>query len=115
MSNDNDSPSDNEKVIQFPGQVGSKSDGHDAQSASGEGVVSPPGNGELGIPGLTQDQEKAMQIAMDGMSFVVVGIKPTDSGADFFTAVHGDREDLRNAGPHLDGVIQRAFERYDIY
>ena len=38
-----------------------------------------------------------MQIAMDGMSFVVVGIKPTDSGADFFTAVHGDREDLRNA------------------
>ena len=45
------------------------------------------------------------------MSFVMIGIKATDRGADFFTAVHGEAADLRNAQPHLDGVIARAYSR----
>ncbi len=101
-----------DNVIQFPGAGGDK--GKKNTPPQGDDSVSPPGNGDMGIPNLTQDQEKAFQIAMDGMSFVMVGIKPTESGADFFTAIHGNREDLSNAGPHLEGVIQRAFERHNI-
>ena len=41
----------------------------------------------------------------------MLGIKATDRGADFFTAVHGEAADLRNAQPHLDGVIARAYSR----
>ena len=90
-----------DKVIQFPGQ-------HNEPESTD---ASPIGSGKVGIPGMSEDQEKAFQIAVDGMSFVMIGIKPTDSGADFFTALHGDREELLNAQPHLEGVINRAFER----
>jgi hypothetical protein len=65
----------------------------------------------VGADGLTEDQRKAVQLVLSGMSFVMVALKPTDRGADFFTAVHGEASDLRNAQPHLDGVIARAFSR----
>lgn len=106
-----DDEQDPDKVIQFPGSAGDA--GTRSQMPADE-QVSGPGQGALGIPNLTQDQEKAFQIAIDGMSFVMIGIKPTDSGADFFTAVHGQRDDLANAADHLDGVIRRAFDRYGI-
>ena len=64
-----------------------------------------------GPDGLTEDQRKAMQIVLSGMSFVVIGIKPSGGGADFFTAVQGDPAELRNAQDHLGGVIERAFSR----
>lgn len=67
-----------------------------------------------GPDGLTDEQRKATQIVLSGMPFVVVGLKSTDKGADFFTAVHGDHTDLRNALPHLAGVIERAFGRKGI-
>ena len=51
---------------------------------------------------------------MSGMDFVLVGIQPTESGADFFTAVHGDARALFNAQPHLAGVIERAYGRKGI-
>ncbi|MFW5845942.1 MAG: hypothetical protein ACOCXJ_06930 [Planctomycetota bacterium] len=95
----------NDNVIQFPG---SDEDGEPTERAA---QVSSAGDGSTGIPGLTIDQEKAIRIAVDGMSFVMVGIKPTESGADFFTAVHGLAGTLQDAGPHLDGVIQRALQR----
>jgi hypothetical protein len=111
-----DAERDPDKVIKFPGSAGISGAEGGARPASAGAAeqVSAPGQGSLGIPNLTQDQEKAFQIAIDGMSFVMIGIKPTDSGADFFTAVHGQREELRNATDHLDGVIRRAFARYDI-
>ncbi|TVR44812.1 MAG: hypothetical protein EA402_06145 [Planctomycetota bacterium] len=65
----------------------------------------------LGIPGLSEDQEKAIQHIASGATFVMVAIQPTDTGADFFTALDGEAEDLRNAYPHLDGVIARLFDR----
>lgn len=67
-----------------------------------------------GLDGLTEEQRKAAQIVLSGMPFVVIGLKSTDKGADFFTAVHGDHTDLRNALPHLNGVIERAFGRKGI-
>ena len=92
-----------DKVIQFPGP-----DEHEDDDGSRADSVSSQGDGSLGIPGLSVDQEKAIRIAMEGMGFVMVGIKPTDDGADFFTAIHGTRGDLADAAPHIDGVIQRA-------
>lgn len=94
---------DEDKVIAFPGA--------DATAAADEARISPAGTGQLGIPGLTADQEKAIQVVMSGMSFVLVGIRPTDSSADFFTALDGDSADLGQARPHLSGVIDRAFQR----
>lgn len=60
---------------------------------------------------LTAQQQKAIGCIMSGMPFVFIGIKPTDNGADFFTALHGDHTDLRNAQDHLPGVIQNLYVR----
>jgi hypothetical protein len=67
-----------------------------------------------GLEGLSEDQRKALQVVLSGMTFVLIGIKPTDRGADFFTAIQGDATDLRNACDHLPGVIERAFDRKGI-
>ncbi len=91
----------NDKVIRFPGNA----------SASKKPEPTAPVVGE---DGLTDDQRKAIQLILGGMTFVLVGVKPTDRGADFFTAVHGDPTDLRNAQDHLPGVIERAFSRKGI-
>ena len=88
----------NDKIIRFPGS---------GPKATPVAAAAP----EVGADGLTEDQRKGIQIILSGSSFVLVGIKPTDRGADFFTAVHGDASDLRNAQPHLDGVIARAYSR----
>jgi len=97
MSDDN--------IISFPGP---------GDARRGEDQISEAGDGSVGIPGLTADQEKAVQIVLSGMSFVCIGIKPEGDGADFFTAIHGQREDLMDAGPHLGGVIERAYQRKDL-
>jgi hypothetical protein len=102
---------DDEKILQFPG-AGKRPEG-----------AKPPAKTEkndkndqpvVGPDGLNDDQRKAMQIVLSGMPFVLVGIKPTASGADFFTAVSGEAADLRNAQDHLGGVIDRAFARKGI-
>ena len=91
----------NDKVIRFPGNV----------TPTKKEAPSAPVVGE---DGLTDDQRKGIQLILGGMTFVLVGIKATDRGADFFTAVHGDPTDLRNAQDHLGGVIERAFGRKGI-
>jgi hypothetical protein len=91
-----------EKIIRFPGAAGA------AKPASPVPAPAP------GPDGLTDEQRKAVQIVLGGMAFVLIGIRPTDQGADFFTAVHGDATDLRNAQDHLGGVIARAFTRKGI-
>ncbi len=63
---------------------------------------------------LTEDQRKAIGIILTGMPFVFVGIKPMESGTDFFTALHGDATDLRNAQDHLLDVIGRLYNRKGI-
>lgn len=100
----------NDKIIRFPGSAGKTS----ADSSHPPLKISTSTPAEVGPDGLTEDQRKAVQVVLSGMSFVLIGIKPTDRGADFFTSVHGDPSELRNAQGHLDGVIARAFDRRGI-
>lgn len=91
-----------DKIIRFPGLTAAAKP--DTTVAAG-----PPG-----LDSLSEEQRKAIQVVLGGMAFVLVGIKATDRGADFFTAVHGDHTDLRNALSHLPGVIDRAYARKGI-
>ena len=86
-----------DKIIQFPGR---------SQTA-------PHDESKLEKPSQTE-QQKAIDCILSGMAFVFVGIKPKDTGADFFTALHGDGTDLRNAEDHLPAVIHRLFVRKGI-
>lgn len=92
--------SDGDKIIRFPGPA---KPAKPAESA--------PAAAPVGADGLTDDQRKAIQLILSGMSFVLVAIKPTDKGADFYTALHGDHAELRNAQEHLPGVIARLYDR----
>ena len=109
-----------DKILQFPGAAGAERPAAKATKPAAEQPVNVPVDqaqldaAQAMLSQLSPDQQKAMQIIMSGTTFVLVGIKPTDRGADFFTAVHGDDTDLRNAQPHLDGVIERAFARKGI-
>lgn len=98
-----------DKIIQFPGKAAKPAKAEAPAAAPAAPAEAPPG-----LDGLSDDQRKAVQIVLGGMAFVLVGIKPTDRGADFFTAVHGEPADLRNAQDHLGGVIARAFTRKGI-
>lgn len=96
--------SDGDKIIRFPGP---------AKPAKPAGSAPAPAAtaAAVGADGLTDDQRKGIQLILSGMSFVLVAIKPTDQGADFYTALHGDHTELRNAQEHLPGVIARLYDR----
>lgn len=96
--------SDGDKIIRFPGKAKAASKPAEPAAAAGDAPA-------VGADGLTDDQRKAIQLVLSGMSFVMVAIKPSDKGADFYTALHGEPADLRNAQPHLGGVIDRLYER----
>lgn len=91
--------SDDDRILRFPGQA-------PAPDPARRAPVAP-----AALAHLSEDQRKALSIVMSGMPFILVGISATDSGADFFTALHGAEADLRNAQPHLSGVIERAYAR----
>ena len=103
----NDAPN----VIRFPGLADRKPVVAPADEPVEKPADTPAAAGAVGSDGLTEDQRKGIQVILSGMTFVLIGIKPSDRGADFFTSVHGDATDLRNAQPHLDGVIARAFSK----
>lgn len=63
---------------------------------------------------LTRDQNKAMSLILSGMPFVLVAIRETDGGADFFTALHGEPAVLRNAQDELPAVIARLYAKKGI-
>ena len=102
--------SDNDRVIQFPGAVKPTVKPADKVSTRKK-IDTKPTDVPAGMAHLSEDQRKALSIVTSGMPFVLVGIKATDSGADFFTALHGEDQDLRNAQSHLSGVIERAYSR----
>lgn len=60
---------------------------------------------------LTPDQFKALKLILVGTTFVFIAIKPTDRGADFFTALHGDHSELRNVQDELPAVIARLYSK----
>lgn len=104
---------DDDRILQFPGQGGRKPPTEPAKPRRAAKDAPPP-SVPTDLAQLSEDQRKALSLVMSGLPFVIVGIKPTESGADFFTAVHGDAGDLRNASSHLPGVIERAFGRKGI-
>ena len=89
--------SDDDKILQFPG------------TKQPEPVLIRPNAREDGT--LTEAQQKAIHCLLSGMTFVFVGVQPTDSGCDFFTACDGDKDALRNAEDHLPGTISKLFVR----
>ncbi len=99
-----------DKIIKFPGAAKPA-----AAPVATEAPTTPATgdrvDGKPGDDGLTEDQRKAIQVVVSGLPFVCIGIRPTDRGADFFTAVGGTATDLRNAADHLPGVIARAFAK----
>lgn len=106
---------ESKKPIQFPGiqlpmtHEGQYIDRGDPEPDTDPDLGQGPFLGAEGIP-LSPEISKAMGIILS-KSFVLVGIEPTESGADFFTVVEGDDQDLLNALEHLDGVIRRAYHR----
>jgi len=100
-------PMSDDKIIQFPGGTG----GAKKVAKTADSAKAPAGGGPIDATTLSEDQQKAIGIIASGMPFVLIGIKSTGSGADFFTAIDGEPSDLRNARDHLDGVITRAFDR----
>lgn len=102
-----------EKIIKFPGTK-PKDDG-DKTPPHGTPALDKPSDQKPVLPvTLSEQQQKAIGCIMSGMTFVFIGIKPTDAGADFFTALHGQGADLRNAEDHLPAVIHRLYERAGI-
>ena len=69
---------------------------------------------------VTPEQAKAISLVISGMPYFTVAIKQEVDAegnainADFFTALDGDKEVLRNAAPHLDEVVQRLLHRSGI-
>ncbi len=104
-----------DKVIQFPGAAGRQPPEPEkpARGKKADRAAKPGGEpiAPIDAQNLSDDQKKALQVVLSGMPFIAIGIKSTPSGADFFTAVHGDADALRNAAPHLAGVIERAMGR----
>jgi hypothetical protein len=98
---------DDDKIINFPGATRPPP----ASRPKPAPGASPGAGTAPGTDAISPEQVKAIQLVQSGMSFVCIAIKPTPSGADFFTAVHGDAAELRNAQDHLAGVIDRAFTR----
>lgn len=92
-----------DKIIPFPGM-----------SPRNLGDKTPPQGVPILPANMTAQQQKAIVCITSGMPFVFVGIKPSDTGADFFTALHGNDTDLRNAQDHLPEVIQRLYVREGI-
>lgn len=99
-----------EKIIRFPGGDRTTPGAGGSKRAPAAATPVPP-PGPIDPTALSPDQQKALGVILSGMAFVCVGIKPTASGADFFTALHGEPADLRNAQPHLERVIGNAYTR----
>lgn len=63
---------------------------------------------------LNEDQHKALNIILSNMTFILLGLKPIPTGADFFTVIHGDEQVLANAKDSLLMIIDRAYGRKGI-
>lgn len=106
---------DDDKIINFPGATRPPASTPRTKAATGQPSAPAPGTpASGGNSGISAEQVKAIQLVQSGMSFICIAIKPTQGGADFFTAVHGDASELRNAQDNLGGVIDRAFSRKGI-
>jgi hypothetical protein len=58
-------------------------------------------------------EEQGMAI-LAGTSFIFIGLKPSDKGMDFYTAMHGDPADLSMVQDDLPDVIGRLYTKKGI-
>ena len=70
------------------------------------GVVLDPATGKE-VP-LSIAQQKAISIILMHKPFVMIALEPTETGCDFYRAVHGEETDLQNAAPHLHAQLDKA-------
>ena len=63
---------------------------------------------------LSQAQQKAVNIVISGMPFIVVGILPTVGGADIFSALGGNKEELIKVYHKLGEILERAYEQENL-
>lgn len=92
-----------DNVIMFPGVK--KND---------EEVLIPPPQIENGQIILSQAQQKAMNIVVSGMPFIVIGILPTGNGADIFSSLGGNKEELIKVYNKLGEILERAYEKENL-
>lgn len=72
---------------------------------------------------ITDDQKKAINLILSGMPFISITMRETFSeddketvtGCDFLTSMGGDKNVLRNAKQHIEGVIMRLYDKYNIF
>lgn len=108
-----------DNIIRFPGAkapLPSKEElGYDPAlpGAESTGVVLRTPDGKLVT--LSESQAKALSVVLSGHPFLVIGIKPTSTGADIFSVVHGDHEELKKIRPKLPELIDRAFDRAGVW
>lgn len=75
---------------------------------------------------LSQDQQKAVSLAISGMPFVMIAMRPTQNegatksdaasatGSDIYTAIHGDKDTLRGMKDQFEGVLERQYKKRGI-
>lgn len=88
-----------DKIIKFPGpgQV--------------RPVIQDP---EPAVPPEQVNKNKALHIVLCGSPYLLIGLRPTDTGSDVFTVSQGDSEQWRQIRPQLDAIIDRAYAREGI-
>lgn len=72
---------------------------------------------------ITDDQKKAINLILSGMPFISIAMretfseddKETATGCDYLTSMGGDKNVLRNAKQHIEGVIMRLYDKYKIF
>jgi hypothetical protein len=107
-----------EKAKEKPPLDFSLSDGHNiiASQAQGSDVL------EVHLNRLSPAQHKALNIILGTHTFIVIGVEETHSdgsknpatGADFRTALTGDKKVLANVKGELEGVIERLYKKNGI-
>jgi hypothetical protein len=110
---------DDDRVIRFPGSQPAPAAPPAPPAASVAKAKAkrsePPATERPPDPAdLDEDRRKAISVILSGMPFVCIGIQPSPTGADFFTSLGGDTAELAKAQPHLDGVIDRLFQKRGI-
>lgn len=69
---------------------------------------------EPAVPPEQVNKNRALHIVLCGSPYLVIGLRPTETGSDVFTVIQGDPEQWRQIRPQLDAIIDRAYAREGI-
>lgn len=102
-------------VIKFPGlpEPEETNEANETEAVAESPILLKSPDGK--VIELDANQAKALSLVISGVPFILIGIKEAGDGADYFTAVHGDKDVLYNSLDALPGVIKRAYERAGVF